>query len=189
MTISSATAARSGLQVIAGQYKEIRQAVEDLMVERVAKLPWVPAQSIADFFTFRRSLEPAATVIPKSAIGVAGRPNGDNPPWLAGHENEWQQIFRAVQTAQVAVATGKIIEAQEELARLQANSAFWEGVGHVMEGVSDALSGASEGIKQGLSTVVKVVATIAIVGGIGVWYYKDPEGFKRFWGGLFGRKK
>lgn len=118
----------------------------------------------------------------QSANGTA---NFGIPEWLANNpaaQSRWQQTYNLQQQALAAYAAGKQTEGAAALQQLRDNAAYWNKIAEGGATVAGAVSG-------GLSRAT----TILVVGGalalLGLWFWKDPAGFKNFFGKLIPGKK
>lgn len=147
---------------------------------RIAKLPFVPS----DWLGFAQAAQAQALangglVQLYPAIGGLGL-NAGIPAWLKlddGSAALWQDIYRDMNAAVAQFAAGKAVQGAAALQQLRDNAAYWNKVAETGSRAADKLA-------SGLSTAT----TILIVGGavalLGLWWYKDPAGFRGFWSKL-----
>ncbi len=113
------------------------------------------------------------------ALGGAGTPNHGIPEWLfdGTDQNRWQNTWVQQQNAIQQYAAGKAEAGAAVLQQLRDNADYWNTIASKGGDISATLAG---GISK--------ATTILIVGGaialLGLWFWKDPSGFKNFWGKL-----
>lgn len=171
-------------------YPELKRISSDIINKRVSELPWVPPdfQSKYSYFTVA---EPDAIITLYPASGLLGTRNPESlaATWLDTPEKvaAWTQIAGELNKARELYAQNKINEGRQKLAELNANAVFWTKIGNFLDGVGSFLTASGEGAKAGIKSAFFWLTIAAVGAGVFYWYYKDPEGFKRFFRS-FGKK-
>lgn len=126
----------NGLQATAlgllNSWPDLRSRLSDIYQQRVDALDFVP------FGWLQAALDHLHA--PDGAVWVP-QPHPTNPPeWLQSSEAQaaWKSVFDAVESAVQKYAAEKADEGALELAYLQANATFWDGLYRVAVVVRDA---------------------------------------------------
>lgn len=188
---SNAELRASGLVAMPGLgvgYPELKRIAHDIIAERVASLSWVPPDFAQKYAYFTTAM-PDAVITLYPALGALGQRNFESKAatFIDTPQKEamWTNLARDLDAARGLYAMNKANEARQKLADLNANSFFWNQVGGAFEGAGSVLKASASGVKSAFFYL-----TLAAVGaGVFYWYYKDPEGFKRFFRSFGGKGK
>lgn len=175
-----------GFQEIAGlgtAYPDLRDQVNALVNSRIASIPWAPS----DLGAVLRSAQDERqdwVIAPLPAYGGNGRINSSTPAWIdtEAKRQAWTQMATQVQTQVMAYGAGAQRDAAAALQQLQDNAAFWNKV-------ADATAKTGDSIAAGFKTGAIVVVVVGAAALLGLWFWKDPAGFKNFFGKLIPGKR
>lgn len=139
-------------------WPELRDQLLKLYRERVGKLAFVPMTWI-DQVAAEHAAGNVLVLVPPFLPNGTVRPN--LPAWLASNPQALAAWKEAAEVSRLIVfhyAAGKVTEGRAEMARAQANAAFWDGLYRAAVFVADAPANAVSGVLGGVQRVVGGVA-------------------------------
>jgi hypothetical protein len=181
-------------------YPELVRLIGTIYDRRMSKLPWLPSSWLAGVKKLQADY-PSDVVRIYPALNAKGDLNDNAPLFLDSKEKQeaWQKIYNDMNAAIMAYAAAKSAEGRGQLARLEADAAFWDASYKIAVFVRDApgkaIGAVGGGVADFASSLVKGITGKSVVGwliiagvaGVALYFYMKPEKFKAIVKGVSGK--
>jgi hypothetical protein len=138
-------------------YPELAMSVRDIMVERVSKIPFLPAGWLDEVLRLIDT-QPLTLVKVYPALKADGvTPNDLAPSWVKESPERlkvWQELSEITRLAQFNYAQARVEEGRAIMAKANADAAFWDRAYNVAVFIRDAPGNAVSAVAGGALSFV-----------------------------------